>query len=297
MFKRLSDSKMDRRNHSTCKIVKADDGTCFEHHLLPSLGDKFAQLQEREHEKPQVFLRVDCCGQIDRSKILTFAAALEYFGVPATFYLLPPGSYVPLTVRNLESGSNYFGSWKGSDLNVDPQLPNLVACLSELGHDIGLHNDVISHSLRLARPASELLDMQLSGLRESGVPIRSSAAHGSPLCRILVYNNREIFSGVRRPGRVPNRELEYDGFRLQLGQLDQTAFGLEFEAYELPRPQRLSDAGGKWAGRIQGKRLREVYPDSSLSAKDVAQEVFQSMNGAKPRDLHLLLHPKYWSVA
>lgn len=296
MFNAFIKNRSSNEDHSQCKLVKFDDSTCFEHHFLPALGDKFRKLGFGTGESSEAFLRVDCCGQIDETRIRNFSDALKYFGVRATFYLLPPGSYVPLENRGLENGSNYFGSWKESELNVNPRLPDLVAFLAEAGHDVGLHNDVVSHSLRLARPAAELLQMQLDGLRSSGIPIRSSAAHGSPLCRMLVYNNREIFTGIRRPKRVPDRELCFEGFCQQLGQLEQAEYGLEFEAYELPRPQRLSDAGGNWAGRIQGRPIKQVYPEGLVTARDVASEVSLSVSGVLANSLHILLHPKYWRV-
>jgi hypothetical protein len=113
-------------------------------------------------------------------------------------------------------------------------LPRLRR-LQELGHEVGLHNDLVTLQLVEGRDAGEMLGRELERLRGGGIDIVGTAAHGSPWCHRLGFHNNYVFAGWDEPQPgFPNRDVPQ--------KLDPAEFGLEYEAYHVPRDVYFSDS-------------------------------------------------------
>jgi hypothetical protein len=107
--------------------------------------------------------------------------------------------------------------------------------LQSLGHEIGFHNDLVTLERVQGIDVEAFARRELERLREGGIEIVGTAAHGSPWCHRLGYHNNYAFAGWDEP--VP-------GFPATTvrRKLDPAALGLEYEAYHVPRDEYFSDA-------------------------------------------------------
>jgi hypothetical protein len=150
-------------------------------------------------------------------------------------------------------------------------LPSLRR-LQELGHEVGFHNDLVTLQRLEGVDAATYLRDQLARLRAAGMEIVGAAAHGSPWCHRLGFHNNYVFVGWDEPvPGFPSTEVPQ--------KLDPADFGLEYEAYHVPRDVYFSDStfvDGRRAHPAdlpleQGKRtIVLVHPchwDSSAFAK------------------------------
>ena len=147
----------------------------------------------------------------------------------------------------------------------EPTLLSQLRRLQELGHEVGFHNDLVTLQRLEGADADEYLRDQLDRLRGGGIEIVGAAAHGSPWCRRLGFHNNYVFAGWDEPvPGFPATEVPQ--------KLDPADFGLEYEAYHVPRDAYFSDSTF-----VDGRR-------------------------AHPADLHLrpeqrtivLVHPCHW---
>jgi hypothetical protein len=154
----------------------------------------------------------------------------------------------------------------------DPDLLPGVRRLQELGHEIGFHNDLVTLERVEGGDSRVALDEALKQLREGGIEVVGAAAHGSPWCHELGFHNNYVFLGWDEP--VP-------GFPATdvAQKLDPAEFGLEYEAYHVPRDVYFSDSSFRDARRAHPSELHLepgrrtivlVHPDhwdASVAAK------------------------------
>jgi hypothetical protein len=107
--------------------------------------------------------------------------------------------------------------------------------LQDLGHEVGFHNDLVTAARVHGRDPRAVLEEALARLRGAGLEIVGTAAHGSPWCHRLGFHNNYVFAGwdEPRPG-YPNLGVPQ--------KLDPHEFGLEYEAYHVPRDAYFSDS-------------------------------------------------------
>jgi hypothetical protein len=170
-----------------------------------------------------------------------------------------------------ELRTTYFVLHTASYGNEAQLVPKLLR-LQELGHEVGFHNDLVTLQRLEGIDGGTYLREQLARLRDGGVDVVGAAAHGSPWCHRLGFHNNYVFAGWDEP--VP-------GFPATdvPEKLDPAEFGLEYEAYHVPRDVYFSDSsfvGGRRAHpadlRLEpGKRtIVLVHPchwDASVAAK------------------------------
>lgn len=154
--------------------------------------------------------------------------------------------------------STYFvlpGSWYAAE----PGAPDLLREIEAMGHEIGLHSDVVGIAYRegalhpvdgsvmplgfCERPA-EIMREQIEWLRSLGLTITGTAAHGNG---------------------IP------DAPNLGLWSVYQPSdFGLDYEAYQLHKSAHyISDNRGKWSQPLS------LHPE---------------------KETHVLIHPCHWAV-
>lgn len=270
--------------------VKSDDGVRYVGDLLGLIQLKHVRMHEVVgQEEPVYYLRHDGCGNVGADDLLQMARLESSLGYSATYFLMPPGSYP-------EQRANYYGWWKADHIEHDPGVIDLCHEMAELGHDVGLHNDVVSLALLRGTDPAKILEKEVEFFRRNGIKLRGTAAHGQPLCRELQYNNREIFAGCVRAGWTPHRKVEYNGRSVRLHSLRLEDFGFEYEAYSLPRDSRVSESGRQWGGRIGGVRIpKEEFRETMDLGR--FRDIVRNARPDKVRAMQVLTHPCYWRVA
>jgi hypothetical protein len=171
--------------------------------------------------------------------------------------------------------ARYYG---GSGVHDSRLLPALQR-LQELGHEVGWHNDLVTLQLVYDLDPVEYLAAELRWLRENGIDVVGTAAHGSVHCHRLGFHNNEFFldwpeavpGGRESRARIPvgGRERE-----LRRGRL--ADFNLAYEAYHLGVDRYFSDA------QFDG-RGRRWHPD--------LLELGELRSGER---VVVLLHPCHW---
>jgi len=182
----------------------------------------------------------------DLEHALRFARQEARQGLSATYFLLHTAAYFE-DVTGLQEGCRE---------------------LAALGHEVGLHNNAITVWLTTGQEVATTVARSLDLLRGAGVEVRGTASHGDRLCHERRYVNYEVWAecpAAQRRNGVP------DVPRLPLAD-----FGLDYEAYFLPRDEYLSDSGGRWS-----------EPPAGLA------ERFRSRDCGV---VQLLAHPVWWRV-
>lgn len=175
----------------------------------------------------QVAVRHDVDHNLDHA--LRFARWEASRGTRATYFILP-------------------GQWYAQEPTFADGLHELV----ELGHEVGLHSDVVSATFiagdavdgtalpagHCERAAQRLRD-HLAILRGHGIDVVGSAAHGSAVFYSHGIHNNDLWAAGYKP----------------------EDFGLIYEAYHLHRSSTyISDNHGKWTSplRIEPGRMTHV---------------------------------------
>lgn len=146
--------------------------------------------------------------------------------------------------------------------------------IQDLGHEIGLHYDMLTSFYAYGDDPARLLAEELAWLRGHGIDVVGGASHGSKAADMVPFVNYEVFKDMTnaREGFV----LAYEGREYQLGQLNLGDY-FAYETYHMGPPNSVyySDAGGAW-------RTPVLDPEKgipSLKAGDSAQ---------------ILIHPVWW---
>lgn len=113
--------------------------------------------------------------------------------------------------------------------------------LQDLGHEIGLHNNILTTASNTGRKSEDILGEELEYLRGNDIKIFGTAAHGDAACRTLHYINYEIFEGCE----APYKKTSYIFKGVKLHNLKLSDYGL-YSAYFLPRDFYLTDCLSAW---------------------------------------------------
>lgn len=150
--------------------------------------------------------------------------------------------------------------------------------IAALGHEIGIHNNAISASMLTGEDPLAILEDAVTELRDYGIDVRGTVAHGDRLCYAddgtVRFVNDEIFGECPRP-TIGDHGREIAGFPTARAHLSD--FGLDYDSNWLGSREYLSDSGGIW--RDPGfDQIADAFPfpDSQL---------------------HALIHPDWWGEA
>lgn len=157
--------------------------------------------------------------------------------------------------------------------------------IQRLGHEINLHNNFAVVGLREGVDPIALMEREIMALRSYGVDIRGTSTHGDQLCRELDFRNYELFAESVYEERGGPRTVEFEGNRVRLGDVSMGELGLEYEAYDLPRDEYLTDSGGRlrYKRHTRGRAgLRRNELESPPSDKAI---------------VGLLTHPVWWDLS
>jgi hypothetical protein len=123
------------------------------------------------------------------------------------------------------------------------ELGSALRYISNLGHEIGWHNNAITEHLKTGKSIEACVREPLSRLRCEDLLITGSAAHGDRLCKTFRYHNYNVF-GFKSKG------WEF----WDLAPLNMAKFGLFYEAYHVPYHFWLADCHEGWNGSIRSIR-------------------------------------------
>jgi hypothetical protein len=194
----------------------------------------------------------------DIENAVRLATLEEALGVQATYYVLPNAWYY---------------RWETPD-GIAQMTLDALERIAALGHEIGLHNDVLAIAVETGEDPVAVLRRQLDELRSAGFDIVGSSSHGSISMRETGLRNYQVFT--ERMGTEPRTVTLPAGSSLTYTPVPQAEVGLEYEAYTVAQELYLSDPGARWN-----------HPPQWIEAR------FREGHGP----LQLLTHPEHWAIA
>ena len=139
------------------------------------------------------------------------ARLLAQYDLPSSFYLLHTAPY-------------YMSDQAGM-VQRNPRIRDWVDGFAQAGVELGLHTDALGYQFRTGVPAIEVLEAELTWLREvCGAHITGTVAHGS-----LGAQNAENFEIFKGHVLWDRRVDDIEGGALPLGQVDAPALALSYE--------------------------------------------------------------------
>jgi len=157
--------------------------------------------------------------------------------------------------------------WKHKDT-----LRASLDTIAECGHEIGFHLNAITDAIVYGGDPLRIVELAVAELRAYGHEVTGVVAHGDTACYRHHFVNDEIFTESRRPtyGAADRR---VGG--VALNPVSRSTFGFEYDPNWLPRERYLSDSGGSWSSPFE--YVADHFP--------------------YPGQLHMLVHPDWWSEA
>lgn len=191
-----------------------------------------------------ILLRHDVDDKLELS--IKMAYLQHQCGVSATYFILDTAPY-----------------WQPES----KQFWNNLHLIKDLGHEIAWHNNALSRHVSTKRPLPDLISEPLRLFADNGFTIWGSASHGDQLCYQYGFINYEIFTECQREHDLsfPDKKIAHTTHRM-------AEFGLNYEAYFLPRDQYFSESGGTW---------REMPTPEKLADTN--------------KITHILIHPQWWT--
>lgn len=214
---------------------------------------------------------VDHCLQ----SALAMAVVEQRHGIASSYYFLPPDG--------ITQKSNYFGSVEKDRIRVSRRFIEKALAIQDMGHEVGLHNDLIPLAAATGAPISELLAALLHELRTHGLHITGTASHGSSLCRRYGFINHEIFEREKRV-------VQIDGKTVSIPSLNMQDFGLDYEAYSRPFDLYISDSRNNLHLHCPPKKPINLTP-TKLKRHILSNSL---PNKNTPIIIQSLIHPDHW---
>jgi len=184
--------------------------------------------------------------------------------------------------------------WNDEKLRKD--YLNLIAEMQDMGHEIGLHYDLMGDYFSDGIPPDENLENILKEFRNVGLKIVGCASHGSSRMRKALglsgsmkypteYVNYRIWEECCGSGPLGweqgKKELCAGGRHLDIPAFSLESYGLRYEAYHVTRHWYFSDSGGKYWLQ-NGDKHSFSHPYEAFSVMKEG-EVMQ-----------ILVHPIWW---
>jgi hypothetical protein len=237
----------------------------FLHYLSASDHFLIVPLKDFENtestDKVVLTLRYDIDDNINAA--VKFAYREHKYGIKSTFFVLHTTNYYCITLRR-----SFF-----------ERNDNIVYYLKKIqdsfGHEIGLHNDLVTLQVVYNIPPKEFLHNELAWLRGNGINISGTAYHGSPYCYLYHYSNASFWKEYPDGGGWNYEYVKkgYTTYKIEKDSLKNYDF--EYEGGLLNQDYVFSDADSK-----DGKRwnMGMVNLDTIKPGKKVI----------------IILHPQHW---
>lgn len=190
-------------------------------------------------------------------KALEMAELEKQYGFKSSYYIL--------------ATANYYGKLNNGNINRYSAMDMVYKNLHELGHEIGIHNDLLTVMIDYGFDALEFNHDEIAFYKSLGIEITGSAAHGSTIACKTVCNN-QIFSDFAK-----TKEVSWEGNTYEIGKYSLKEFGFSYEAYYIDFNKYFSEPGGEW--NIEG------------GLNQVIKELKESVPGDR---IQILTHPVWW---
>ncbi|MCI0515772.1 hypothetical protein L0128_21370 [candidate division KSB1 bacterium] len=241
--------------------------------------------QFKDDSKIVVGMRHDI--DADAFKALTLARMENQYGLRTTYFVL--------------HSARYYGEFTSTGVKRYPVMNEIYQTLAHLGHEIGVHNDLLSLMIWCnIDPLTFQLD-EIAFYQRLQIPIFGTAAHGSQIsieAKIYNYNifkdfcsdSTFLYKGTvfcygkpfprenATQSHVASTDTSRDDPARQFifKKMNLADFGFEYEAYHISNNKYLSDSGGRWNG-------------------DSVKDPVLFLRACKPGDrVQILTHPLWW---
>jgi hypothetical protein len=153
----------------------------------------------------------------------------------------------------LHTAPYYLENPKNMGVHSQSIIPILKKMQNERKFEIGFHNDLVTLQLIYKLDPVIFLNNELAWLRNNGIDIYGTSAHGSNYCKVYHYMNYYFFYDFTYPaisGREFNIYVPINGANILIKKANQSDFNLLYEAYFLNNNKAFSDAtitnGVRW---------------------------------------------------
>lgn len=189
-------------------------------------------------------------------KAMEMAVLEEQYGIKSTFYML--------------ATAYYSGKFKNKEFKRFECMEKVYQELSKGGHEIGIHNDLLTVMIDKKMNPYDFNKEELSFYSRLGISVVGSAAHGSGIARETVPNY-EIFSDFAQ-----SETISYLGEEYEIGKYSLAEFGYSYEAYHVNDLHYYSESGAEW---------------NVGSTENLINVLKQSNVGDR---IQILTHPVWW---
>ncbi len=203
--------------------------------------------------KVVVYMRHDI--DIDPATALRMAEEENKRGLKSTYYILPT--------------AHYYGRQTPTGVERYADMDRLYRRIQELGHDIGVHNDLLSMMILWDIDPLEFQKQELEYYRKAGFPVVGVVSHGSGVVISRKLNNMWIFSEFNRKG-----VYNHDGRAVEYGKHSFRDFGFIYEGYRIGHNAGTSDISKLPTGMDVVKKMQSFPAGKRVS---------------------LLTHPIHWA--
>jgi hypothetical protein len=201
--------------------------------------------------------------------------------------------------------ATYFLNHTCDYFDYSDALVEACRTLTGLGHDIGLHTNVVEQHLATGRPPDEILAEPLSFLSDNDITVTGVSAHGSRRCAEHGLLNCEIWKEFElSPYHHMKAGGKFDGV-LPFDRLSLADYGLKYDAAFLDHDAYISDSSGRLWGMYknvapEANRVYDLLEYAELLRmprviKNNVNEVIDYFNtNLDDAFLQLLIHPRWW---
>lgn len=168
--------------------------------------------------------------------------------------------------------------------------------LQQLGHEIGWQNDMLAQRVEYNTPIQAWTAFHLGGLRQTGLPVISEAANGSPYCDTHKSHNIYIYRDYRQGGWLERKDRRgTNGFEEGVVKVDRDG---RIDRYPLP-DWKIEDNGIRMSADALPDFLNPK-PANYRYLYDVVHDpaaIMEGLRAAKPGDvIQLMTHDNRWTT-
>lgn len=233
-------------------------------------SNKFLIVSQKEfpstfsNDKVVISLRYDVDENINNA--VKFAYRENKYGIKSTYFILHSASYYGKTSSNRFIRNNRI-------------IDYIKKIQNNFGQEIGWHNDLVTLQVVYDINSKYFLHEELKWLRNNGINIQGTVAHGSPYCYKYHYVNSYFWNHTEESKDSPFYNYEYvpkDDKNIKIEKDDLSSYNLTYDANLYTFDYFFADCN-----RVNGKlwHMGMVNFDTIQPGKKVI----------------ILLHPQYWN--
>ncbi len=194
--------------------------------------------------KVVVYMRHDI--DIDPETALRMAEEEHKRGLHASYYILP-------TAR-------YYGEQTKNGVKRYVSMDEFYRKIQSLGHEIGVHNDLLSMQILWDIDPMEFQKQELEYYHQAGFPVVGAVSHGSGVVISRKLNNMWVFSEFGKKGvyNHEDRAVEY-------GKNSFKDYGFIYEGYKIGHNKGTSDISGLKTGMEVVEKMKTFQPGDRVS--------------------------------